>query len=71
MSVSLAAFSKKELPETLRSLKQYKKMLKEMGNRATMYFSSDMEKNYRSEYDPKMEKSLVESYALSAFQQYF
>lgn len=71
MSVSLSSFSKTELPEVLRSLKSYKKMLKEMGGRASVYFFTDVKKNYRAEYDATMDMSLVESYVLAAFQKHF
>lgn len=71
MSVSLSSYSKTELPQVLHSLKTYKKMLKEMGSRATQYFFTDMSQSYRAEYDPTMESSLVESYVLAAFQKYF
>ena len=71
MSASISSYSKTELPEVLSSLKTYKKMLKEMGSRASKYFFTDMTKSYRVEYDPTMESSLVESYVLAAFAKYF
>lgn len=71
MSISLSSYSKDELPKILSSLKQYKKMLKEMGDRASMYFLTDSSVNYRVEYDATMEKTLVESYVLAAFEKHF
>lgn len=71
MSVSLSSYSKDELPEVLRSLKHYKKMLKEMGGRATLYFFTDSAKNYRAEYDATMDISLAQSYVIAAFEKHF
>lgn len=71
MSVSLSPYSRDELPKILHSLKEYKKMLKEVGGRADVYFFTPAEKNFRAEYDPTMDISLVESYVLAAFASYF
>lgn len=71
MSVSLSSYSKDELPKVLSSLKQYKKMLKEMGGRASTYFFADSTKNYRAEYDATMDATLAESYIIAAFEKHF
>ena len=51
MSASISSYSKTELPEVLSSLKTYKKMLKEMGSRASKYFFTDMTKSYAKYFD--------------------
>jgi hypothetical protein len=71
MSVSLSSYTKDELPQVLHSLKQYKKMLKEMGKRASTYFFTDANKNFRAEYDPTMDIALVEAYVIAAFAKHF
>lgn len=71
MTVSLSSYSKDELPKVLQSLKQYKKMLKEMGGRASVYFFTAKDKNYRAEYDTTMDITLVELYVVAAFDKQF
>jgi len=71
MPVSLSPYSKDELPRVLSSLKQYKKMLKEMGGRASTYFFIPKERNFRAEYDASMDVTLVESYIVAAFDKHF
>lgn len=71
MSVPLSSYSKDELPQVLHSLKQYKRMLKEMGKRASTYFFAGNTKNYRAEYDATMDISLVESYVIASFEKHF
>lgn len=71
MTTSLSSLSNSEIPEVLLSLKSYRKMLKEMGARASVYFFTPVGKNYRAEYDPTMDMALVENYVLAAFQKNF
>lgn len=71
MSLSLSSYSKEELPKVLKSLKEYKKMLKEMWARATLYFFTDASKNYRAEYSETMDINLAESYIIAAFDKHF
>lgn len=71
MSVSLSPYSRDELSGLLRSLKQYKKMLREMGSRASTAFFIPKDKNFRVEYDPTMDMDMVTSYAIAAFDTYF
>lgn len=71
MTTSLSSLSKSEIPEVLLALKSYRKMLKEMGTRASTFFFTPVGKNYRAEYDSTMDIALVEEYVLSAFQKNF
>jgi hypothetical protein len=71
MSASLSSIPAPELPHVLHALKSYRKMLKEMWDRASSYFFTDMSRNYRAQYDPSMDMALVESYVLATFASQF
>jgi hypothetical protein len=71
MSALVSTYSRDELPQILRSLKQYKKMLREMGSRASVAFFIPKDKNFRVEYDPTMDKDMVIAYTIAAFDTYF
>lgn len=71
-NIDLSSYSKEELIDVLRILKNYRTSLKQIGSRAEIIdFRNPKNKNFRIEYTSSSDKNFVEKFVDVACKKYF